>query len=75
MVRDVYFIIPTDHKHDEAPDMFEMFKTIVAWPQSFVKCSAIISQFGIDRDIRSAFLYAFLAFQGEILLACPRDRT
>ncbi len=34
--------------------------TVVAWPQIFLKCSAIITQFSINGDIPSAFL----AFRG-----------
>ncbi len=47
VVWNVNFIISTDH---EAPD-----KTVVAWPQMFLNCSAIITEFSIDRDIRRSF--------------------
>ncbi len=61
MVCDVNFIVPTVR---EPPTSSEMFKTVVALLQIYITLGAIVTQIGIDRDIRSAFLYVFLGLLG-----------
>ncbi len=58
MVCDVNFFIPT--VHEGRPNRFEMFKTVLAWLQNLMTCSAIVAQIGFDQDISCAFIICIL---------------